>query len=150
MNSTLANLSVTQLQQAIVIKEKIEALEKNLAAIFGTPVTTTAPGAARKPKRTMSAAGRQRIAAAALARWAKLRAAKSGVAGEVPKKRRLSAAGRARIIAATKARWARLKATAGAPPAKVVKRKFSPEARARMAAAAKARWAKAKATQAAA
>jgi hypothetical protein len=82
MNSTLANLSSVQLQRAVVIKEKIEALEKDLASILGTPGTPTAPAAAPRPKRQMSAAGRKRIAAAA----------------------------RARMAAAAKARWAKVKA----------------------------------------
>jgi len=54
-------------------------------------------------RRTMSAAGKARIAAAQRARWAKVKATKSEPAKP---KRKLSAAGRARIIAATKARWA--------------------------------------------
>ena len=54
----------------------------------------------------MSAAGRARIAAAARARWAKLKGTKS-----MPKqKRKMSAAGRARIAAAARERWKRAKA----------------------------------------
>jgi len=114
MNSTLATLSSAQLQQAVGIKVKIEALEQALAALLGAPATPTARAAAHKPKRRMSAAGRKRIAAAARARWAKLRAAKADADAKAPKKRKFSAAARARMAAAAKARWAKVKA---APPA---------------------------------
>lgn len=65
-----------------------------------------------KKKRKMSAAAREKIAAAQRARWAK----QKGTAGpltavvmEEPKKkkRKLSPEARARIVAAVKARWAR-------------------------------------------
>lgn len=56
--------------------------------------------------RTMSAAGRARIAAAQRARWAKLKGKKPSTTGAV-KKRKLSGAALARIRAAQKARWAK-------------------------------------------
>jgi len=79
---------------------------------------TKQPKAPKAKKRTMSAAGRKAIGAAAKARWAKLRAKKEGkAAAPAPvKQRRLSAAGRKAIIAATKARWAKIRA-AKAPQA---------------------------------
>ena len=60
---------------------------------------------------TMSDAGRERIAAAQRARWAKVRAA-GGKAQVIamPKKRTMSAAARKRIAAAQRARWAKVKA----------------------------------------
>ena len=54
-------------------------------------------------KRTISVAGRKRIAAAQRARWAKQKPAQK-------LKRRISAAGRKRIAAAQRARWAKVKA----------------------------------------
>jgi hypothetical protein len=54
-------------------------------------------------KRTISVAGRKRIAAAQRARWAKQKQAQKP-------KRTISAAGRKRIAAAQRARWAKLKA----------------------------------------
>jgi hypothetical protein len=67
--------------------------------------------------RKMSAAGCARIAAAARARWAKVRAAKGQSAapapssnGAAPKKRTMSSAARAKIAAAQWARWAKVKA----------------------------------------
>jgi hypothetical protein len=65
----------------------------------------------------MSAAGRARIAAAARARWAKVRAAKGQ--GNAPsstslktsgKRRTMSAGAKAKIAAAARARWAKAKA----------------------------------------
>src|SRR5262245_20280286 len=67
--------------------------------------------------RNMSAAGRKRIAAAQLKRWA--------TAKGVPKRKpRLSAAGRAAIVAALKRRWA-LKRAASEKRQAVAKRKVS-------------------------
>src|ERR1017187_8396262 len=53
-------------------------------------------------KRTISVAGRKRIAAAQRARWAKQRQAQKP-------KRTISMAGRKRIAAAQRARWAKVK-----------------------------------------
>lgn len=73
MSNTLATLNSTQLKRALALREKIEKLEGELAAIVGAPVSTApAPG----KKRNMSAAGRLAISRAAKARWAKIRAAK--------------------------------------------------------------------------
>jgi hypothetical protein len=97
----------------------LQARLKEIEAALGmrTPAPAVEPAAVPttplgKARRKMSAAGRAAIAAAARARWAKIRAARgasSPIAVTKPK-RRLSAAGKARIIAATKARWARIRA----------------------------------------
>jgi hypothetical protein len=73
MSNTLATLNSTQLKRALALREKIEKLEGELAAIVGAPVSA-APVAGKK--RNMSAAGRLAISRAAKARWAKARAAK--------------------------------------------------------------------------
>ncbi|MGD1083537.1 MAG: hypothetical protein ABSA47_02160 [Verrucomicrobiota bacterium] len=139
--TNLSNITTTQLNQIIAIKEQIEALQAQIESIAGggdeggdSPVPFVVT------KRRRSPAARARMAAAQRARWARIkgtgaRASKPGRKG----KRRLSAAGRAAIIAATKARWARVK------KAKKKDRRSSPEVRAKLAAAAKARWAKARA-----
>jgi hypothetical protein len=57
-------------------------------------------------KRTISAAGRARIAAAQRARWAKSKGQKV-VSARRRKGRTMSAAARNRIVAAQKARWAK-------------------------------------------
>jgi hypothetical protein len=104
--SNLISLTTTQLRQAADLKEKIEAMTKQLASLLGA--STPAPAKASK-KRGMSAAGRARVAAAQKARWAKIKKAKP--AAKAPaKKRTMSAAAKAKISAAAKARWAKIKA----------------------------------------
>ena len=104
--SNLLSLTSAQLKHAADIKDKISALEKELAGILGSP--TPAP----KKKSKMSAAARAKIAAAQKARWAKAKTpvAKPAAKPVVKKKSTMSAAGRAKISAAAKARWAKVKA----------------------------------------
>jgi hypothetical protein len=135
----LITLTAKQLRQAADIQEKIQSLQQELNQILGATAKTTdgeLPDGRRKKKRKMSAAGRAAIAAAARARWAKIK-------GTAPK-RRLSAAGLANIRAGVAKRMAAQK---GAKPAakSARKRNVSPAARARLSAMAKARWKKAKA-----
>ena len=106
MSIQLSSLTATQLRRAAGLKEKIDALNKEMASIFGAP----APVSAKAPKkRKMSRAGRAKIAAAQKARWAKIKAAKS--ASKAPaKKRKMSAKVKAKLSAMAKARWAKVKA----------------------------------------
>jgi hypothetical protein len=71
--SSANQLTPAQLRKAASLKEKIAALEKQLADIFGAATPAAKPA---KKKGAMSAAGRARIAAAQKARWAKVRAGK--------------------------------------------------------------------------
>jgi hypothetical protein len=121
--SSLLYLSVRQLRQAADLKEEISALENQLSQLLGS-TTTVAPitNEAPKQKRGMSAAGKARISAAAKARWARVKAAKSALkpaatpakvvvaAKPAKKKFTMSAAAKAKISAAAKARWAKIKA----------------------------------------
>ena len=108
MSNLLSSLTTAQLRHAADLKEKIGALTKELTSILGAsaPVATKAP----KKKGGMSAAGRARVAAAAKARWAKIKAAKPAIKAPA-KKRTMSAAAKAKLSATTKARWAKIKAT---------------------------------------
>jgi len=114
--SEIKNLTPSQLRQAADLKEKITALENQLSQLTGATSQPAAKPVVAKAskKKGMSAAGRARIAAAAKARWAKVKAAKPVVKAAVvpaPKKKGgMSAEGRARIAAAAKARWAKAKA----------------------------------------
>jgi len=165
---TIANLTPKQLRQAADLKEKIVALEKQLAGILadpgsGIPAPFLASKSAKPAKRKLSASHLAKIRAAQKLRWSKVKQAKAKTAPKPVKKGGMSAAGRARIVAAQKARWAKIKAaktTAKAPvkpvaavkaavksTTKAVKRVISPEARAKMAAAAKAMWAAKKAAK---
>jgi hypothetical protein len=138
------DLTTSQLNSIIAIKEQIENLQGQLDAIAAGS-DAPAPMVAGKRRRRMSRAGRARIIAAVKARWAKVkRNSKSKPARKG--KRRLSAAGRAAIIAGAKARWAKLKGAKVTPQvAKMNDRRSSPAVRAKLAAAAKARWARVKA-----
>ena len=64
------------------------------------------------PRRTISASGRRRIAAAQRARWAKVKAQNvvSITKNPKPVKRTMSASARRKIAAAQRARWANVKA----------------------------------------
>lgn len=108
---SISSLSAAQLRLAATIKEKIVALENELAGLVGASVQTAAGAPARRNK--ISAAGRAKIAAAQRARWAKQKGqtkAAAAVVAKPAKKRTMSAAGRAKIIAAQKARWAKVRA----------------------------------------
>lgn len=100
------NISVRELRKAVTLRERIEALEQQLAAILGgTRAVGSRPGG-----RKISASGRARIAAAQRLRWSRQR---SGVKSAKKGRRKFSAAARARISAVAKARWAKVKARGG-------------------------------------
>ena len=132
-------ITAKQLRQAANIQERIQSLQKELNQLLGVTakgIDGEFPGGRQKRKRRMSAAGRAAIAAAARARWAKLK-------GTAPK-RRLSAAGIANIRAGVAKRMAAMRrARLAAKPAP--KRKISAAGRARLAALARARWKQVKA-----
>ena len=73
----LTSLTVAQLKEAIAIKEKIEALEQELASILGTTAEWPLPAlempvaAPGRRKKKMSPAAKAKISAAQKARWAK-------------------------------------------------------------------------------
>jgi len=127
--SNLLSLTSAQLFKAANIKDRIEALTKELNGLLGSsaPVVKAAKPA---KKRGMGAAGKARIVAAQKARWAKVNAAKAkpavvkaavkAVVAAKPalkpakKKFVMSAAAKAKISAAAKARWAKIKGTKAA------------------------------------
>jgi len=100
----LLNLSTAKLKRIVALKQQIEKLSAKLETLAGGSAAPV--GRPPKKKWTMSLAARRKIAAAARARWAKVRAA--GKAAK--KKRTMSAAGRAKIAAAARARWAKVRA----------------------------------------
>jgi hypothetical protein len=118
--TNLQNLTVAQLRKVVAIKEKMEILGEQLAAITGAeaPADDEA-GAAPKNgrRRRMSAAARAAIGAAQRRRWAKAKGKRGP--GRPPKaeqaekavkqKRKVSAATKLKLAAAAKARWARAK-----------------------------------------
>ena len=107
--SDFSALTSTQLKRAADLKDKIEALNRQLEAILGASASVVSkPG----KRGGMSAAGRAKVAAAQKARWARVNAAKSAKTAKplAKKKFTMSAAAKAKISAAAKARWAKIKA----------------------------------------
>jgi hypothetical protein len=102
----MTHLSASQLRRAADIKDQIESLQKELARLLGSTDGAAAP----RKRRKMSAAGRRKIAAAAKARWAKIKGRKSAAKPAKKARRKMSAAGRAKIAAAARARWKKAKA----------------------------------------
>jgi len=105
MNS-ITNLTPQQLRRAANIQEKVLSLQKELSRLLGTAESSGAPASPKKRK--MSAAGRAAIAAAARARWAKIKG--TGTAAPAKPKRKISEAGRAKLAALARARWKKSKA----------------------------------------
>ena len=103
----IINLSPKLLRQAANIQDKIASLQTKLSQILGASSAPESGPKKRGPRR-MSASAKAKIAAAARARWAKIKGTK--VVKIVKAKRKMSAAGRARIAAAQRARWAKVKA----------------------------------------
>jgi hypothetical protein len=107
--NSLKDVSVEQLRRAIAVKERIEGLENELQSILEPARVDGGQGVSTR--RRMSSEARARIAAAARARWAKVKAGQMSSPQPGKKKRRtMSPEARARIAAAARARWARVKA----------------------------------------
>jgi hypothetical protein len=103
----ILHLPVAKLKRVIALKAEIEKLEHQLENV----IVATSPafvGKVIKTRRKMSAAAKAKIAAAARARWAKVKG--SAPAKMHKPKRQMSAAARRKIAAAAKARWAKAKA----------------------------------------
>jgi hypothetical protein len=101
------DLTINQLKRAAAIKERIEALNRDLRGILGAQGNTRA---APTQKGTMSGAVKKKIAAAQRARWASLRranpATRLGNPAPKAKKKTFSRATRAKLSAKLKAYWA--------------------------------------------
>ena len=139
----ITTLSPKTLRKAADIQEKIESLQNELNEILGSEVSSPVEAIeapTKSKKRKMSAAGRAAIAAAARARWAKIKGtAPSAKPAKKPKKRKMSAEGLANIRAGVAKRMAAQGKAVQKP-----RRKMSAAAKARLSTLAKARWAKAK------
>ena len=136
----MINATPQQLRKAADIQEKIQSLQDELNQLLGgeapTPAQTT-DGPRKKWK--VSAAGRARMRAAQIARWAKIKGTAPSEGPAPKKKRKMSAKGLANIRAGVAKRMA---AKGGAKAIQKPKRKMSAAGRAAISAAAKARWAK--------
>ena len=106
--ATFHELTTNQLKQALQIREQIETLQQKLETLLGgTASAAKSKQKVSRPaaKRTMSEAGRAKIAAAQKARWAKTKQ-KSSPAKAAPAKSAVTDERRAKLSAAMKARWA--------------------------------------------
>jgi hypothetical protein len=110
-DSTILEMAIVGYQSQLeTISAKIADIKAQLGQRGpGRPKATVAAGARTdhagpQKRRTISKAGRARIAAAQRARWAAQK--QQQAAPEKPKKRKLSAAGLKAIREATKKRWA--------------------------------------------
>src|SRR5258708_6492177 len=102
MSNTLADLSAHQLRQALSIREKIDELEAQLAALVGSAPESSIAG--KNGKRTMSPSAKAKIGATQKARWAK----QKGKQVDKPAKkgrRKMSPAAKAKMSAVAKKRW---------------------------------------------
>jgi hypothetical protein len=107
------DISIDSLEQALSVRRQIDTLEKRLSAVLGR--TISSDSTTGKGRRKMSAASRAKIAAAARARWARVKAGRAGASITAPgqKKGGITPAGRRKLSQLMKARWAaRRKATA--------------------------------------
>jgi len=103
----ITSLSPAQLRKAADIQEKIQSLQEELGQLLGGEVSTPAQTIEAPKKRKVSAAGRARIRAAQIARWAKIKGtAPSTKPAAAPKKRKMSAQGLANIRAGVAKRMA--------------------------------------------
>ena len=96
--------SLNSLEEALSIRREMDTLEKRLASILGTAISSGSTNSG-KPQR-MSAATRARIAAGARARWARVKAGTGMPTTPLQKKSGLTPAGRKRLSQLMKARWA--------------------------------------------
>ncbi len=110
MINSLAQLPIQKLKRAVGIREQIEALTLELNELLGTPAFIPERGTVFEKRRSLSAAGRARIAAAQRLRWSRYNAGRGQRTDLVSRKHRLSPEGRARVAAAVRARWERFRA----------------------------------------
>ncbi|MGO9574263.1 MAG: hypothetical protein ACLPTQ_08040 [Terriglobales bacterium] len=107
MPKTLMQSVVSQLQRERTrLEDELHRITTALVAFGNVYMHGSPKAAATRKKRTISAAGRKRIAAAQRARWAKVKGHKV-LSINVRKGRKMSPAARRKIVVAQKARWAK-------------------------------------------
>jgi hypothetical protein len=103
-------LSLKDLETALSIRRKIDALERRLNKLVGGQTAgATISGKLGNRRRQLSASARSKIAAAARARWARYRSGRKQTKPAKKTGRRrggITAAGRKRLSQLMKARWA--------------------------------------------
>jgi hypothetical protein len=102
------DISLKDLQEALLARRQLDALERRLASLLGTALSRSA---FRTGGKRMSAATKAKLSAAAKARWAKQK--RTGASKAARKKGGLTPAGRKRLSQLMKARWAARRKAAG-------------------------------------
>jgi len=140
------DISVKTLQEAISIRRQIDNLEKRLSSLLArAPVKATRGVLLTVPRppiggRYFSPGTRAKLAAAARARWARERGAKT--AAPTKRKGQLTPAGRRKLSQLMKARWAARRKAGGAKKAPAKKKgTLTPAGRKKLSELMKARWA---------
>ncbi len=142
------DISVKELEEATSIRRQIDNLQQRLSSILRgtTPRPVGVPAAkASRPAQTgryFSPATRAKLAAAARARWSRLRGGATTTATPARKKGQLTPAGRRKLSQLMKARWAARRKTTvkKAAPARK-KGALTAAGRRRLSELMKARWA---------
>jgi hypothetical protein len=142
----MLNITPTQLRKAADIQEKIQSLQDELNQLLGSEAPTP-PQATEAPRKKwkVSAAGRARMRAAQLARWAAIKGTAPSEEPAPKKKRKMSAEGLANIRAGVAKRWAAQGKAVKSGEKPKTKRKMTPAWRAALERAWEARRAKGKA-----
>jgi hypothetical protein len=142
------DISVKALEEAVSIRRQIDNLEKRLSSILGgapaRPTTVARPTTATtQARRYFSPSTRAKLAAAARARWARLKGGTKST--PTRKKGALTPAGRRKLSELMRARWAARRKGAGTKAAKAApsakKGGLTPAGRRRLSQLMKARWA---------
>jgi len=131
------DISVKDLQEAISIRQQIDNLQRRLSSLLRGAPRQPGPAASR---RYFSPATRAKLAAAARARWARMR----GTAAAAPSRRKgqLTPAGRRKLSQLMKARWAARRKAGGTKKTSGRKKgALTPAGRRRLSELMKARWA---------
>ena len=105
----MANLAEV-LKQLQSERDRLDQAIKALHPLVSTSGRSPAAPGREGRSRTLSAAGRRRIAAAQRARWARVKAGKRQANSAKPRSRIVSIAARRKMAAAQRARWAKARA----------------------------------------
>ena len=109
----ITTLSPQQLRQAAEVQEKILELQDELNQLLGAPAPVLAaePTTQAPKRRKVGAAGRARMRAAQIARWAKIKGTAPAIEPATePNKKPVSEARLKGLAKAREARWAKMRA----------------------------------------
>jgi hypothetical protein len=106
----LTKVTPKQLRRAADLKEIIDGLLSDLHRLLGSSAKNSDAAVPPKKRRKMNRVVRARMAAAARARWAKVKGTATAAKPTKKRKRKMSAAVKARLSAMARERWKKAKA----------------------------------------